>query len=108
MEGVPPRSLSPTPNDGRRRFFYGPPSRSFEVHDAFVDSYDRDDNHIYLVKPWPSQDVAKVSTLLHELVHYVQFNFRSWPCPNETEWQAYKLQDAWLKEREIDYPFDRL
>lgn len=35
-------------------------------------------------------------------------NFGSWPCPNETEWQAYKLQDAWLKEREIDYPFDRL
>jgi len=53
---------------------------------------------ISLVRPWRSDDVDNLSTLLHELVHFIQFNSASWPCPQETEYEAYKLQEAWLRE----------
>jgi hypothetical protein len=46
--------------------------------------------------------------LLHELVHAVQFDNRSWDCLGAPEWQAYKMQEAWLAEHGISADFDWL
>jgi hypothetical protein len=62
------------------------------------------DNRSYLVQPWDGDNVVQISTLLHELVHYVQLQSSNWPCPNVTVWQACKYQDAWLQERELSIP----
>lgn len=42
-----------------------------------------------------------VSILLHELTHHVLFTNRSYACLQESEWEAYKLQEAYLEENEI-------
>ena len=68
----------------------GPPLRA--VYDAYARS-------IYLKRPWDAGNVHDLSTLLHELVHDVQYRNRHWPCPRKAEWEAYRLQTAWLAER---------
>lgn len=53
---------------------------------------------IYLIYPWDPKDAHDVSVLLHELVHSRQVS-RFYYCPGAQEEAAYRLQDAWLRER---------
>jgi hypothetical protein len=68
--------------------------------------YDRRTRTIYLIRPWNERAVTDVSSLLHELVHDVQFLNHQWLCVNETEKQAYELQARWLKERHATARFN--
>lgn len=70
--------------------------------------YDKQQYKIILVKPWQASDHYDVSTLLHELVHVVQYQNKNWPCWQRTEWEAYQLQEQYLKEHEIDPQFNWL
>lgn len=70
--------------------------------------YDYEARVIYLVGPWDPENPRQRSVLLHELVHDVQFTNRSWACPNATEWEAYKLQEAWMAEQGLVAEFDWL
>lgn len=70
--------------------------------------YDVKRRKIHLVAPWNVSDVNDQSRLLHELVHDVQFFSRSWACPQEPEWEAYKLQEKWLIEQGEDPDFNWL
>jgi len=90
-----------------------PPSISFcqqgsriryEGKDMVVDerlraAYDMKQRRIHLVMPWSASIIEDQSTLLHELIHDVQFSNRRWSCANEPEWEAYHLQEIWLLER---------
>lgn len=69
-------------------------------------AYDMEARRIFLVRPWSADDPMHVSSLLHELVHHVQWTRRTWDCMYEPEWQAYKMQDKWLKERGVEAGFD--
>jgi hypothetical protein len=68
--------------------------------------YDFEARRIYLVEPWDHGDLRDRSVLLHELIHAVQFDDREWDCIGAPEWEAYKLQEAWLAERGLDADFD--
>lgn len=68
--------------------------------------YDRSTRRVHIVSPWNALDTVDQSVLLHELVHDVQFDSRHWYCPEATEWEAYRLQDAWLAEHELESGFD--
>ncbi|MGI9303801.1 MAG: DUF6647 family protein [Gammaproteobacteria bacterium] len=63
---------------------------------AFYDSLER---RICIFGPWSSTSVSNVSTLLHELIHDMQYLSKTWSCWGETEWEAYKLQEQWLIEQ---------
>jgi len=83
----------------------------YEGHEALVypqlrAAYDLKADRIYLVRPWSVYDAHDLSVLLHELVHYLQFQAHSWPCPQAAEWEAYQLQAAWLAEKGINAGFD--
>ncbi len=83
----------------------------YEGKDVIVDAqlraaYDLRHRRIFLVLPWRASDARDVSTLLHELIHDVQFSNRRWLCKGETEWEAYKLQEAWLAENGLASGFD--
>lgn len=69
------------------------------VEPPVVGVYDASKRRIYLVRPWNSQNIRHVGRLLHELVHDVQLLNRQWSCWGDAEWEAYKLVEAWLKER---------
>ena len=69
-------------------------------------AYDLKNRDIYLVKPWETSSAGDLSTLLHELIHDVQYLNRKWSCKEEPEWEAYKLQEAWLAERGIPSEFN--
>ena len=76
------------------------------VDGELLAAYDPLRRVIYLVDPWDPKAVVDQSRLLHELVHDVQSLNRAWTCPREQEWEAYKLQEAWLKEHGIDPHFN--
>lgn len=78
----------------------------FHVEDNLLAAYGPRKRVIYLVEPWRSDDVMDQSRLLHELVHDVQSRSRTWACPREMEWDAYKLQEIWLKQHGIDPHFN--
>ncbi|MEL6205635.1 MAG: DUF6647 family protein [Pseudomonadota bacterium] len=69
-------------------------------------AYDLKNRRVWLVLPWSDVDPMAVSTLLHELVHHLQFAETSWPCTAAAEWEAYSLQHLWLEERGIASGFD--
>lgn len=71
-------------------------------------AYDREAQRIFLVEPWSATDARDAATLLHELIHHIQYASRAWECPQAVEWEAYKLTEAWLGERGIDPGFDWL
>lgn len=81
-------------------------NRSIIMHEPVSGVYDFNENKIVLVKPWSSQNPENVGTLLHELVHFVQYSSKEWVCWHETEWEAYKLQENWLKQNGIDPEFN--
>ncbi len=70
--------------------------------------YDTRNRKIYLVGTWNADRPNDVSVLLHELIHAVQFDNRTWRCLGQPEWEAYKLQEKWLAERGIKANFDWL
>lgn len=70
--------------------------------------YDKQQYKIILVKPWQASVHYDVSTLLHELVHVVQYQNKNWLCWQRTEWEAYQLQEQYLKEHGIDPQFNWL
>lgn len=72
---------------------------SLVIHRDVRALYDLQTRTIYLIRPWNEGDTISVSSLLHELVHDVQFQNRHWLCSNATERQAYELQARWLNEQ---------
>lgn len=80
--------------------------QSVVVHEHLQGLYDKPEATIILVKPWKASNPNDVSTLLHELTHFVQYNSKDWPCWPKTEWEAYKLQEVWLLEHGQDTEFN--
>lgn len=79
----------------------------YEEDDVLVDHkikaiYDAPRRHIFLVEPWDANDIYDQSRLLHELTHDVQLQNRTWECLQQPEWEAYKLQEKWLLQHNID------
>ena len=68
--------------------------------------YDAKNRRIHLVRPWSSANISDRSSLLHELIHDVQYLSRDWACKENPEWEAYKLQDAWLAEHGVPSDFN--
>jgi hypothetical protein len=68
--------------------------------------YDPARTTITLVRPWSVDEPMDVSTLLHELVHRLQWSQRAWPCVGAPELEAYRLQDRWLREHAVRADFD--
>ena len=68
--------------------------------------YDEDGATIYLVEPWDATDAFDRSVLLHELAHHRQAEAKHWYCDHAQEWDAYRLQAAFLKEENVDYKFN--
>jgi len=80
--------------------------RHFVLGSSFRAVYDVETRIIYLLRPWSFSNIFDKSTLLHELVHDVQYQNRTWSCAGKSEWQAYKLQEAWLSERGVESGFN--
>ena len=63
---------------------------------------------IYLPDTWSADNMTDVSTLLHELVHHVQFSAgltaADYTCAAEMERQAYDAELAWLKAARVEDP----
>jgi hypothetical protein len=69
--------------------------------------YSEKDHGIYLSDSWQPDDLRDRSILLHELVHHLQYlNHVKDLCPSEFEFQAFKLQVDWLREKGVEYPVD--
>lgn len=95
------------------RFIADPPEVAFCKHgstliyegkaihfdDRLNGVYDQETKQICLAKPWSASRVRDRGILLHELVHHVQFESRTWICPKATEREAYRLQESWLLEK---------
>ncbi len=71
-------------------------------------AYDSQLRTIYIVGSWNPDSISDQSILLHELLHDVQLQNREWYCLQQPEWEAYKLQDAWLQQQGVDSGFDWL
>jgi len=71
-------------------------------------AYDWPATRVLLARPWAAESLRDQSVLLHELGHHVQLQNRRYSCLQEPEWQAYKLQEAWLAEQGIASGFDWL
>lgn len=80
--------------------------RSITMHEPVKGVYDLERARITLVKPWSEQDPKNVGTLLHELVHFVQYASRRWDCWHETELEAYRLHESWLRQQGIEPGFN--
>ena len=83
----------------------------YEGQDMVVDqdlraAYDLDRRRIYLVRPWNPSNLEHRSVLLHELIHHLQFASRSWDCLQQPEYEAYRLQAAWMSEHGLVPSFD--
>ncbi len=82
--------------------------REILVDEALRAAYDARDRHIHIVLPWTADDAFDRSVLLHELIHDVQLRNRDWECIGAPEWEAYKLQDMWLREHGVVHDFNWL
>lgn len=80
--------------------------KDFEVPSDLRAAYDLPANRIFLVQPWVATNIEDQSALLHELIHAVQLSGRYWPCIQAPEWEAYRLQDLWLRQNGISDTFD--
>lgn len=69
--------------------------------------YSEKDHTVYLPDSWHPNTLRDRSILLHELVHHLQYlNHVKVTCESEYEFQAFKLQAAWLSEQGVEYPLD--
>ncbi len=80
--------------------------RAIHFDDRLNGVYDETTKQICLAKPWDPSRTRDQGVLLHELVHHVQFQSKSWACPKTTEWEAYKLQEKWLLENGVEPDFN--
>lgn len=80
--------------------------KAIHFHSRLNGVYDEVAKQICLARPWDASGVRDRGVLLHELVHHVQLDSKSWPCPKATEWEAYKLQELWLLENGVTPDFD--
>lgn len=80
--------------------------KSLVVNEDVRALYNSQTRVIYLIRPWSELQVTDVSSLLHELIHDVQFLNRRWSCSNKAEWEAYKLQAKWLDEQQLKVKFN--
>ena len=73
--------------------------------------YDRQTKTIYMTKGWAPDNHNNVGTLVHELVHFMQFEstpydspgFRQrYPCLQAVEKEAYEVQEKWFKSMKLD------
>lgn len=68
--------------------------------------YVRDERVVYLRDDWSPGDLRSRATLMHELVHHVQFvNAVPARCPAEREQLAYRLTVKWLSEQGAADPY---
>ena len=67
------------------------------LEDTVRGVYDSASTSIYLVGKWTSDDFHDRSVLLHEMVHHRQDNAKHWYCPHAMEWDAYLIQEDYLK-----------
>lgn len=73
---------------------------------SVVALYQRSEATIYLPETWSRDALYDRAMLLHELVHHVQqFNGVPARCPNQREWQAYKVTGMWLAEQGVEDPY---
>lgn len=71
--------------------------------------YLRDTATIYLRNDWNAADLRSRASLLHELVHHMQFaNKVPSRCPAERERLAYELTLKWLREQGVADPYAAL
>ena len=80
--------------------------RDLLVEDNLRAAYDRSARVIQLVAPWDADKLEDQSVLLHELIHDVQLQSRTWDCPQQPEYEAYQMQAEWLQEHGLAVPFD--
>lgn len=98
---TPPIRLIPF-EETQKRFNAEEPTRLYIG--AF---YSEKDHTIYLPGNWHPNALRDRSILLHELVHHLQYlNHVKVTCESEYEFQAFKLQAAWLSEQGVEYPLD--
>ena len=98
---TPPTRLIPS-KEIQKRFTAEDPT-GFLI-EAF---YSEKDHTIFLPDSWHSNALRDRSILLHELVHHLQYlNHVKVTCESEYEFQAFKLQAAWLSEQGVEYPLD--
>ncbi|MCG8324036.1 MAG: hypothetical protein MI673_00845 [Thiotrichales bacterium] len=69
--------------------------------------YDKDLT-IYMGIDFDESDSHKISGLLHELTHYIQYrnNRHDNTCLGHLELEAYKVQDAWRAEQGLEPVLD--
>ncbi len=79
--------------------------KAIHFDDRLNGVYDETTEQICLAEPWDASNIEDAGILLHELVHHVQYQTKAWPCPKATEWEAYKLQEAWLHEMGVKPAF---
>lgn len=61
------------------------------------------DGRIVLPSDWRADDIASVSTLVHELVHWLQDGIeRPGTCRGDSERQAYEAQFTFLRAAGLD------
>lgn len=71
--------------------------------------YAHDTKTIQLRDDWQAADLRSRATLLHELVHHVQYsNDVPMSCPAEYERLAYNLTVKWLREQGVADPYEML
>lgn len=83
--------------------YFGRKVDSEEEESGIKAIYDIRDKKIYLIKKW------KKDHLLHELVHWFQFETgadKEAECRGELEGEAYRLQKKYGKEKNIPWEFD--
>ena len=68
--------------------------------------FDTRDHVIMLPDDFDEKKIRDQSILLHELVHYMQWKLELYPknytCRQQTEFEAYDLQEKFLAERGLD------
>lgn len=78
------------------------------VEKGLLAAFDLPNRTIHLVRPWSAEDLFDTSVLLHELIHDIQYANRDWDCTGAPEWEAYRLQDVWLRQHGMHYDFNWL
>jgi len=100
LEAPPIRSI---PSEEIQKLFTAEDPTGFNI-EAF---YSEIDHTVYLPDSWQPNNLTDRSILLHELAHHLQYlNGVKATCPGEFDWQALHLQVDWLREQEVEDPFE--
>lgn len=78
-------------------------SDKFRCEVSGLKGFYNEDMTIYLGTDFNPENSHHVSRLLHELVHYVQYqNGEGYLCRGNLEVDAYDLQDKWRKDKGLE------